>query len=94
MGTTLVRVPCTASVGRPSPNSRASSSCTIFTICWPGETAFRTAPPITLLHALEEVACDLEVHVGLEQHTAHFAEPVLDHGLREQGDWRRKGWCR
>ncbi len=34
-----------ASVGRPSPSRRASSSCTIFTICCPGETAFSTASP-------------------------------------------------
>jgi hypothetical protein len=36
-----------------------------------------------LLHALQEVARDLEVHIRLEQDAADLAEPVLDHRLRE-----------
>ncbi len=34
------------SVGRPSPMRFASSSCTIFTICWPGLTDLTTASPV------------------------------------------------
>ncbi len=44
-----------------------------------------------LLDALEELARELEVDVGLEQHAAHFAQPFFDVGFGEDAPTAQPG---
>ena len=71
------------SPSRRSPSMAASSSCTILTSCWPGRRCERRNADGLLLDALEELARELEVDVGLEQDAAHLAQPFLDVGFGE-----------
>ncbi len=66
------------------PSIAVSSSCTIFTICWPGETDLQhLLPQRLLLHPLQELARDLVVHVRFQQHAPDLPQPIADHGLGE-----------
>ncbi len=54
----------------------------ILMICWPGWMLATTSAPSDLdFDALDEIAGDLEIHVGFEQRHAHFAQGVADVGL-------------
>ena len=65
---------------RSEPISSVSSSWTTLTTCWPGVRLFSTSSPSgALAHAVDEVADDLEVDVGLEQR-----EPDLAHRARDR----------
>ena len=51
----------------------------ILMICWPGWMLWMTSWPRDFgFDALDEIARDLEIHVGFEQRHAHFAEGVAD----------------
>ena len=70
--------------GLPSPKRFESSSCTIFTICCPGDTAFRTLlAQGTLLHSTQKIPRDLEVHVSFEENASDLTQPLLNHRFGE-----------
>ena len=54
----------------------------ILTICWPGWTLCDDFRAEGLgFDALDEIAGDLEIHVGFEQRHADFAQRIADVGL-------------
>ena len=62
------------------PRRSVSSSCTIFTTCWPGVRLFCTSSPSARSRTRgDELLDDAEVDVGLEQREAHLA-----HGAGER----------
>ena len=64
----------------PEPISSVSSSCTIFTTCWPGVRLFCTScAERALAHLRDELLDDVEVDVRLEQR-----EPDLAHRARDR----------
>ena len=61
------------------PISSVSSSCTIFTTCWPGvRLSHHLGAHRPLAHLGHEVAHDAEVDVGLEQREPDLAHRLLD----------------
>ena len=64
----------------PEPISSVSSSCTIFTTCWPGVRLFCTScAERALAHPGDELLDDLEVDVRLEQRerTSRIARVIV-----------------
>ena len=60
------------------PSIFTSSSRTILTTCWPGESAVRTSSPIAFCFTcFDELLDDFEVDVGLEQRDADLAERLF-----------------
>ena len=69
----------------PEPISSVSSSCTIFTTCWPGRQALlHVLAERALAHLRDELLDDVEVDVGLEQREADLAHRARDRLLVER----------